>query len=178
MMLTLPAGRPTLRPVNLAEPVYLCLLGLIPLDRPRQGSREWMMMTAWQTTLRAPLGEETSLELSPAALSHPQAEAPPLAVPQPWSKEHPPAQQVRVTSTHRGEGWRLSQVRKRPLSGAARSLQSLFLPLQRNVSGMFGVLSAGEQQAAKRKVARLEVPQAVPSLSSLTAPAFSHHFVC
>ena len=133
---------------------------------------------------QSPLGEETSLELSPAALSHPQAEAPPLAVPYPWSKEHPPAQQVRVTSTcwHlsqvRGEGWHLSQVRKRPLSGVARSLQSLFLPLQRNVSGMFGVLNAGEQQAAKRKVARLEVPQAVSSLSSLTAPTSSQHFVC
>ena len=127
---------------------------------------------------QSPLGEETSLELSPAALSHPQAEAPPLAVPYPWSKEHPPAQQVRVTSTHKGEGWHLSQVKKRPLSGVARSLQSLFLPLQRNVSGMFGVLNAGEQQAAKRKVARLEVPQAVSSLSSLTAPTSSQHFVC
>lgn len=80
MMLMLPAGRLTLRPMNLAEPVYLCLLGLIPLERHRQGSREWMMMTGWQTTLRAPLGEETSLELSSAALSHPQAEAPSLAV--------------------------------------------------------------------------------------------------
>lgn len=81
MMLTLPAGIPILRPMNLAEPVYLCVLGLIPLDRPRQGSREWMMMTGWQTKLRAPLEEETSLELSPAAVSHPHAEAPPLAVP-------------------------------------------------------------------------------------------------
>lgn len=40
-----------------------------------------MTMTGWQTKLKAPLEEETSLELSPAAMSQPQAEALPLAVP-------------------------------------------------------------------------------------------------